>query len=124
MSVQHRTLVAGRWFELTLMEQMANVGSEVERAIRRRQEGDTVQYQRAVERALELLELTIDDAKNRKRLREICRVREVLADYFHGKNQYGYTDKAWHDYFFAFAYAAQTQPRCQSRRRGPAGRRQ
>jgi len=117
MSVQHRTLAAGRWFELTFMEQMANVGSEVERAIKRRQEGDTVQYQRALERALELLELTIADARNRKRLREICRVREVLADYFCGDNQYGYTDEAWHNYFFAFAYAAQTQPRYQSRRR-------
>jgi len=124
MSVQHRTLAAGRWFELTLMEQMANVGSEVERAIQRRREGDTVQHQRAVERALELLELTIADVKNRKRLREICRVREALADYFCGENQYGYTDEAWHNYFFAFAYAARTQPRYRSRRSRPANAQQ
>jgi hypothetical protein len=30
----HERLAGGRWMELTLMEQLANVGSEVDRAIR------------------------------------------------------------------------------------------
>ncbi len=29
----HPGLAAGRWFELTLVEQLANVGSEIERAL-------------------------------------------------------------------------------------------
>ncbi|MBU2036638.1 hypothetical protein KJ866_00295, partial [Patescibacteria group bacterium] len=58
------------------------------------------------ERALELLDLTIDDDKNKKRLRELLRVREVMADYFQFDNIYGSTDKSWQNYFYAFNYAA------------------
>jgi hypothetical protein len=106
MSVQHRELAAGRWFELTFLEQMANTGSEVERAIRWQEKGNPDYSRHAVERALELLDLTIADARNRTRLRELCRVRELLADYFYADNQYGSTDELWRKYFFAFAYAA------------------
>ncbi len=33
MSYQHKDLAAGRWSQLSLIEQMANIGSEVERAL-------------------------------------------------------------------------------------------
>lgn len=33
MTVRHRELAAGRWFGLPLVEQMANIGSEIERTI-------------------------------------------------------------------------------------------
>ena len=33
-AVQHRDMAAGRWHELTLAEQLGNIGSEVSRAIR------------------------------------------------------------------------------------------
>lgn len=36
----HPSLAAGRWFELTLMEQPANIGSEVGRATRARSQGN------------------------------------------------------------------------------------
>jgi hypothetical protein len=106
MSVQHPGLAAGRWFKLTLMEQMANVGSEVERAILWRGRSNEAYSTKAVERALELLDLTIADAKHRRRLRELLRVREVLADYFYADNRYGSSDTLWHNYFYSFAYAA------------------
>ncbi len=106
---QHKTLAAGRWFELDLIEQMANVGSEVERTIRWKEKGNRDYSDRAFERALELLDLTIVDKKNRKRLKEPCRVREMLVDYFHGDNEYSSTDAAWRKYFYAFAYAAQVR---------------
>jgi hypothetical protein len=106
MSIQHRELAAGRWFELTFMEQMANVGSEVERTILWRGRGNQEYSTKAVERALELLDLTIADARNRRRLRELTRVREALADYFYADNRYGSSDQLWRTYFHAFAYAA------------------
>jgi hypothetical protein len=109
MSVQHRDLAAGRWFTFSLIQQMANVGSEVERAISWRERGNPDYSRRAVERALELLDLTIADARHRRRLRELTRVREVLADYFFADNQYGSSDKLWRNYFFAFAYAARAR---------------
>ncbi len=105
MDYQHKELAQGRWLELSFFEQMANVGSEVERAIKWR--GKNKNYsQGAIERALELLDLTADDGKNRLRLRELLRLREVLVDYFCFDNIYGSTDKKWQNYFLAFNYAA------------------
>jgi hypothetical protein len=106
MMVVHRELATGRWFGLPLMEQLAHVGSEIERAMRWRSKGNTEYARRAFERALELLDLTIADAKHRSRLRELTRLREVLADYFWFDNRYGSTDESWKRYFHAFTHAA------------------
>lgn len=108
MKVYHKELSAGRWFELAFFDQMAHVGSEVIRAISWRNRNEEYS-RRAVERALELLWLTIEDEKNKSkpsRLRELTRLKEVLIDYFYLENQYGSTENAWKKYFNAFAYAS------------------
>jgi hypothetical protein len=102
----HRELAAGRWFELSLVEQLANVGSEVERAMSWRAKGNDAVWRRAFERALELLDLTIADERHRGRLKELTRVREILADHFWFDNEYRSTDESWHRYFHSFTYAA------------------
>jgi hypothetical protein len=106
VTTQHRELAAGRWFQFSLVEQMANTGSEVERALSWKERGNADYSTRAVERALELLDLTIADAANRGRLRELTRVREVLVDYFFADNQYSSSAARWRTYFGAFAFAA------------------
>jgi len=105
MDHQHKELARGRWLKLSFFEQMANVGSEVERAIKWREKNKDY-FQMALERALELLDLTADDGKNIHRLGELLRLREVLADYFYFDNIYGSTDKKWQNYFLAFNHAA------------------
>jgi len=102
----HKELAAGRWFELSLIEQLANVGTDIERTIRWKQKGNNEYSQQAFERALDLLDLTIADPKNKKRLKEITRTREALIDYFVYDNEYGSTDESWQNYFFNFNYAA------------------
>jgi hypothetical protein len=106
MSVQHKELAGGRWFEFSLFEQMAHVGSEVERALNWKARGSGDHTTRAFERALELLDLTIADPKHLRRLKELTRVREVLADYFCADNRYGSSDVLWRNYFRPFAVAA------------------
>lgn len=106
MNYQHQQLAAGRWKELSFFEQMANVGSEVERTISWRRKNNPEYSQRAFERTLELLDLTITDSKNKKRLKELLRVRETLADYFAFDNIYKSTDENWQNYFLAFNFAA------------------
>jgi len=106
MSYQHQQLAKGEWFELSLVEQLANIGSEVERAINWKNKDNRQYSQMAFERALELLSLTIDDPKNKSRLKEPTRLYELLVDYFAGDNFYGSSDELWHNYFLAFAYAA------------------
>lgn len=99
----HPGLAAGRWGQLSLLEQLGNVGSEVERAVRWK---DPEASRKAAERALELLDLTLEDLKNRTRLKEIARAREVLVDYFFGGNEYRSTAEGLSGYFFQFALAA------------------
>jgi hypothetical protein len=111
MNFIHKESAAGRWQKFSICEQMANIGSEVERTMSWRQKGNEEYSRQAFERALELVDLTIDDPKNhtpetRGRLKEICRLREVLVDYFAFDNIYGSTDELWHKYFYAFNYAA------------------
>ncbi|MFH1542700.1 MAG: hypothetical protein ABIE84_06385 [bacterium] len=106
MNFQHKELAAGRWNKLTFLEQMANIGSEVERAIKWRQKNNNEYCRLAVERALELLSLTLADKKNELRLKELCRVQESLVDFFIYNNVYQSSAELWHKYFFAFNYAA------------------
>lgn len=106
MSFEHKELAGGRWMELPFFEQMANVGSEIERTIKWRNKGNDNYSQRAFERALELLYLTIDDKKNISRLRELTRVREALSDFYLFNNEYNSTDLCWQKYFYQFTYAA------------------
>jgi hypothetical protein len=106
MSYQHRELAAGRWNQFSFAEQMANVGSEIERTISWKAKGRKDYGDRAFDRAIELLDLTIADARNRKRLRELLRVREALADYFVFNNSYQSAPESWQKYFRYFLFAA------------------
>lgn len=105
MNYRHKDLASGKWNKLSFFEQMANIGSEVERSIKWREKNKDFS-QKAFERALELLDLTIADKKNIKRLKELARLREILADYFAFNNIFNSTEKTWHNYFLAFNFAA------------------
>jgi hypothetical protein len=106
MSPQHRELAEGRWNLLSFAEQMANIGSEIERTISWRKKGRLEISSRAFERALELMDLTIADAKNLTRLRELLRVREAISDHFYFDNFYQSTPESWQRYFGSFLIAA------------------
>ena len=106
MNIQHKNLASGRWNELSFVEQMANVGSEVERCISWKKKQNTAYCSQAFERALELLDLTIAAPKKKTYLKELTRLREMLVDYFVFDNSYHSTEKSWHAYFYAFTFAA------------------
>tara|TARA_B100000315_G_scaffold222025_1_gene225819 strand:- start:1744 stop:2076 length:333 start_codon:yes stop_codon:yes gene_type:complete len=106
MNFQHKNLAAGRWSQLSFLEQMANIGSEVERAINWRAKENSAYSQKAFERALELIDLTLNCSKIFTRLKEVARLREALVDYFFGNNQYASTDESLKRYFLSFTYAA------------------
>jgi hypothetical protein len=107
-SFVHKQLAEGGWAKLTFFEQMANIGSDVIRAIRWRDKGNADYARAASDRALELLWLTIDDPRNhtRGRLRELCRLYECLADYLYCDNEYSTDPVKLQNYFLAFNYAA------------------
>jgi len=109
--VTHRELAAGRWWQLTLAEQLGHVGSEVSRVLRWRSRNASI-AQGAMHRALELLDLTLADPRHRRsvaRLREIARAREVLVDFLDGPNQHRSTPASLQRYFDVYALASRTQ---------------
>lgn len=106
MNVQHRGLAAGRWKELSFSEQMANIGSEVSRALNWRTKGNQEYSQRAAARALELLDLSLECANSYPRLKELARLREAVVDYFFGDNEFSSSEYLWKSYFDHFNYAA------------------
>ena len=110
-AVQHSSLAAGRWQTFSLMEQLANIGSEVERALNWRSKNHSEYSRLAFTRALELLNLTIADPRHQRRLKEITRLREALLDFFLGDNEFHSTEKSWRSYFYGFAYALALEKR-------------
>ena len=112
MTYQHQQLASGRWAEMPFLEQMANIGSEVERAISWRKKGRVELSQGAFFRALELLDLTIEGVgRDEGKLGELCRCKELFADFFIGSNLYSQTNEMWQRYFYHFTYAARLPPR-------------
>jgi hypothetical protein len=105
MNIQHSNLKE-KWGKLSFFEQMANVGSEVERALSWEKKENKQYCLLAFERTLELLDFTTEAIREKHRLKELKRLREVLVDYFFSDNIYGSTPLSWHNYFYAFNYAA------------------
>jgi hypothetical protein len=92
---------------MTLVEQMANVGSEVGRSIRAHAEGKTARFDNALARALELFDLTAADARwAGPRRREILRAREEFCRLFFDPRVDPESATGLEDYFLQFAVAA------------------
>ena len=106
MNHQHAGLAAGRWKEMPLIERMANIGSEVERALKWREKNNVDYSRKAFERALELVDLTLESPGKPSHLKELARLREALVDYFCGANEFRSTESSWRKYFSHFTYAA------------------
>lgn len=106
MKIEHQNLAAGGWSKLSLAEQMANIGSEVERAIRWQEKGKLDYSDKAFFRSLELLSFSLDCQKSGARLKELARLYEALVDYFKGENIFSSSALSWRKYFYAFNWLA------------------
>ncbi len=108
--IHHSTLAAGRWRTLSLMEQLGNVGSEVERALRAHHQGRTSRFEHALDRALELFDLTANDPRWRgHRRREVLRAREQFCRVFFDEGVEAGLAEYLSKYFLQFAVAARGQ---------------
>jgi len=92
---QHSPELIERWPQMSLREQMGNIGSEVSRAIRWKDRNEK-RFWGAFARALELLDLSIEAAVAYDRTHqpanhtgELCRAREELCDFLVGGNTWG-----------------------------------
>ena len=108
MNYQHTGISQERWSGFTLFEQMANIGSEVVRAIKWKEKKNLEYSQLSFYRSLELLDLTLTDKKHQSHLQEFTRLRECLVDFFAGNNIYGSSAESWKKYFYPFNFAARS----------------
>lgn len=102
---RHQDLAGGRWWTLSVADQLGNIGSEISRAAKWTSRNPDL-ARAAFPRALDLFDLTLDDPRHRQspaRLREIARAREVVVDWFDGPNQYRSTAESLQRYFDAYA---------------------
>ena len=107
--ILHGSAAAGGWARLELVEQLGNVGSEVERAIRAHQARHADRFEGALERALELFDLTAADPRWRgHRCQEILRAREEFCRLFFDPEVPPDSAHGLSRYFLGFAWAART----------------
>jgi hypothetical protein len=103
----HPDLAGGRWHAMPLVTQLANVGSEVERAIRAHDGGNSARWRGAFARAIELFDLTATDPRwHGHRRREILRARELFCGLFFTAAPAAGDAEFLRKYFLEFAVAA------------------
>lgn len=78
-------LDADRWASISLMEQMANIGSEVGRTCRWLTKGKPDMAEKAFIRSLDIIDLTIkygrlNQSGRGELLKELCRLRECFCE--------------------------------------------
>src|SRR5579864_3633234 len=98
----HTDLQNGSWYELSFVNQMARIGDDIEKTIHLRNNGAMDQASESLRSALELFHHTVADPKNKKHLKELCRTRGFLLDYFVCDNEYSSTDEIWQEYFLNY----------------------
>ena len=95
-----------RWQRFSFYQQMGNIASEISRAINFQRKKDEKHSQAALWRLLELVDLTIEDEKNKNRLRELCRFKEIISDWFCQTNVYSVNPESLKNYSMQFAMLA------------------
>lgn len=73
------TILNNGWMELSLVQQMINIGNEVKRAFRF-EEGSSKQKM-FLDKAIQYTDYTINDPKNKNVIPELNMGKEVLEDY-------------------------------------------
>jgi hypothetical protein len=110
MTTYHADLAAGRWFTLSLANQLGNVGSEYERALSWKDRGDQARFAHAFARLLELIDLTIADSRWRNhRLKELTRLREVVCDELYSEVPEFIHENDLREYFLYFGILARSE---------------
>lgn len=103
------TIDIERWSEMPLVEQMANIGSEVGRTRKWTEKGNALMAESAFLRALDLIDATIRTGRygldsRGALLKEICRARDLFTESYLSSDcqTLSYLDK----YFGQYALAA------------------
>lgn len=104
---QHRDLATGRWNTMTLAEQLGNIGSDFERALRWKEKGQEKLFESAVVRTLELIDLTLADQRwHNYRLKEIARLRDEVCSVLFSEQPSQISGQGLQKYFLSMAISS------------------
>jgi hypothetical protein len=93
------------WTQLSLAEKLGNIGSELHRAKVWQDKGDVATSKKSLERAIELIDLSLNEKTARQSARkELARLREIIADLFVGANYYSSSIDDAADFCLDFAF--------------------
>jgi len=95
-----------RWQRFSFYQQMGNIASEISRSIYFKKKKDLKHMEASLWRLLELVDLTIDDENNKLRLRELCRLKEIIGDWYCQTNVYNVPPESVINYSLQFAMLA------------------
>jgi hypothetical protein len=87
MAQIHKNLTQEKWDELSRDKQILNVAAELIRAKNMLAKERNEHFLNCLERALELIDLIINNKKWYSGLKEILRFREVLGEFYIGSNK-------------------------------------
>lgn len=90
-----------KWFELSLVQQMINIGNEVKRALRF--SSDLDKRDMFFDRAIQYTNFTMENPKNAHVLSELLISKEVLEDY-RGEHKLDCTGEQISRYYQAYQY--------------------
>lgn len=96
-----------RWQQLSLCDQMGNIGSEVGRTLKY-DKIESEESRNTLNRAIELFDLTLCDPRWKERLREIARAKEVFLEAVIGNNIYG-SRESLENYFNYYGICARNK---------------
>lgn len=109
MTFLHQNLAQGKWFTMSLAEQLGNIGSEFERALKWKEKNQQAMFENASARMLELFDLTLADNRwHNHRLKELTRAREVACAELYGDKDLGGNPEGLKKYFLQFATLARS----------------
>ncbi len=104
MTYLHGDCIAEEWLTMSLEDQLGNIGSEYERALRWKEKGQKQMFENALARMLELFNLTIGDKRwHGPRLKELCRAREVSLSELFDDKEFSGNPESLKKYFLQFA---------------------
>ena len=95
------TVLNEKWFELSLVQQMINIGNEVKGALKF--SSDLNKRNMFLDRAIQYTHLTMEDPKNVHALSELLISKEVLEDYF-GEHNLACTGEQINRYYQSYQY--------------------
>ena len=108
MAVLHQKLAQGEWQKLSFYQQLGNIGAEISRARGWWEKGDELGRERALERALELITLTLSQNLGAPRFKELSRFKEVIIGLNSNADNYQVSFKDLENFCLNFALLARS----------------